>query len=205
MDVHELKRDYPREFQKLYERWYSTACHYNWWADVYEGFVERMQDEFGLEVDPDHIWFTLHQQGAGATFRGRMKFAKLMQLLGHDQTHLPLYLAAEENESWVSFSERSCRHGTMYADVDSPSYWRSWPQGVFKDMPQDAWDDLVNEQFASEDWDVVAGRWAQDCADELYKELDAEYDSMTSEEAYVEHCLANDVVFNEEDIACGTV
>lgn len=203
MDIHELKRDYPREFQRQYERWTNTACYYDWWSGVYEGFVARMREEFQLNVDETRIYFMLHTQGAGATFRGYMMFARLMELTGHDETHLPLYLAVKEEGCLMHVSESS-RYYNVRGTTDNPA-GLSDPQGVFKDMTQDAWTDLVLDQWESEDWDAIATAWASDRAHELYKELDDEYDYMTSKESYIEYCLANDVVFHEEDIACDTV
>lgn len=199
MDVHELKRDSPREFQRQYARWVAPAVEYDWWDLVYDDFVTRMREEYALEVDPKHIQFTLYSQGAGTTFRVDMRFSRLMELTGRDQMHLPLYLASSYAGARVVIREAHNRYGIHAYVVDAPGW--SEPQGVFKDMPQDDWDALVAEQYDNEDWDALAREWALDRARELHRELEVEYDYVTSEEAYTEHCLVNGIDFQEGDVS----
>ena len=73
------------------------------------------------------------------------------------------------------------------------------PSGVFKDLPQEDWDALVEEQLAAEDWEQLILDQCEALASDLHSALVDEYEYLTSEEQFIESCECNDVTFDLEE------
>ena len=196
MNIHELKKHDPVRFQREYQQWAEyDASDYDWWVCVEEDFKERMKS---LRVEVDRIQFSLgYCQSDYATFEGKVFFYRWLENNGYAESHLALYLDAK----------RSCH----YFEVRPVSYHRrgrvnldyitgiTEPQGVFADLPEEDWDALVEDQFASEDWEQLAQDWVDDIEHDLYRELQQEYEYLTSEEQFIEHCEANEITFTTDE------
>jgi hypothetical protein len=191
MDINELRGKHPDLFDREYQKWAAHDMGYDWWDGVYDQLRLECEPK-GVHIDLERTYFQLsYSQGDHAEIGGFIDFAAWMEANGYDKQYQPLYLDAKEyganmtiGRRWVSMD---------YAPGDT------YPQGVFSDLPEDAWDELVEEQYKAEDWENLLDETVKDLNHDLYKRLVEEYEYLTSEESFVEYCIANDVTFDEGD------
>lgn len=191
----ELKERSPSQFEREYWEWVSNSFSYDWWDGVYDCFVADCEP-MGITVDPGRIYFSLsYSQGDYASFEGCIDLGKWMDHQGYSEKYLALRLDAEEFGAYGHI--RGQQNGT-YVDLD---YYpgQTSPTGVFSDLPQEAWDELVEEQFKAEEWDDHMSEQVRSLADDLYRRLQQEYEYLSSEEQFIESCECNDVTFYVDD------
>ena len=192
MNVHELKEKHPDQFDREYQKWYPNALtHYDWWDGVYEMFRNDCEPK-GVHIDLSRTYFSIsYSQGDHAEIGGYIDFAEWMKANGYDKQYLPLYLDAKEYCAFADIARRGV----------SLNYYpgNTRPSGIFSDLPEEAWDELVEEQWKAEDWEKLLDETVKDLNHELYKLLVQEYEYLTSESAFVEDCYANDVEFEVEE------
>lgn len=191
MNATELKAADPDRFDKEYQEWHEHSCHYDWWDGVEEQFKEEC-GPMGIEVDK--IDFSLsYSQGDYATFTGRVHMGKWMKHHGYDLKYHALYLSLQSYGS-----NAVLHHGrsiATYVDLDyQPG--NTYPEGVFSDLPQEAWDELCQEQFEAEEWEQLVLEHVRELESDLYDRIEKEYEYLTSEEQFIEHCECNDVTFD---------
>ena len=191
----ELKERFPSQFEREYWRWVRDGFHYDWWDAEYDCFVADCEP-MGITVDPERIYFSLsYSQGDYASFEGRIDMAKWMDHQGYSEKYLALRLDAEE---FGAYGYIRARQNGTYVDLD---YYpgQTSPTGVFSDLPQEAWDELVEEQIKAEDWEEHMSEQVRSLADDLYRRLQEEYEYLSSEEQFIESCECNDVTFYVDD------
>jgi hypothetical protein len=77
------------------------------------------------------------------------------------------------------------------------------PIGVFEGLDQEAWEELVDQQISDLSIEDEVLAFCEELADKLYRALRDEYEYLTSEEMFIEHCEINEVTFEEsEDEVC---
>lgn len=183
--------------------WYrELSPHNDWWDAVYEDF-ERVCEILGIHLKTTPvrlmgggtrakpcIWFSgFWSQGDGASFEGYLSHAKgatwsirdyapqdttlhgIADRLQAIQRRNFYQLAAE-----VSHRGRYCHEYTMSIDVTRES-----PKGQ---PPTDDAEEIVIEALRD------LARW-------LYRQLEAEYDHLTSDEAIEEGIIVNEYTFTE--------
>lgn len=190
MSLQDMRTKDPKEFQRRYYEWASAGCdHYDWWESTEEFFREDMAP-LGLTVDKIHFSLS-YGQGDYASVDGTLDMHLWMQAAGYGESHLALCLDAKE---YAGYWRVSASHRGMVSVADiryEPGNTR--PSGIFSDLPQDAWDALVLEQYESEDWDKLATEWVRERCEELYRLLRDEYEYLTSEEAFIEWSKDNEI------------
>jgi coenzyme F420-reducing hydrogenase alpha subunit len=72
------------------------------------------------------------------------------------------------------------------------------PSGVFANLDQLAWEELIDEQEREADLATAVVEFCKELAAELYKDLEAEYEHLTSKESFIESCDCNEVLFDIE-------
>lgn len=210
VDIDTLKRDYPSEFQREYETWVQSAFCYEWWDCVYYDFVEDMA-EFGVEVAHERrngrsaghqIYFSLgYCQSDYAAFDANVRmhtWAKAMKL---DEQYPALVVDLEE---YGATARISSSHRNSYSYVASYDYapGNTTPAGIFSGLAPEAWDTLVEEQFAACDIERLMNEWAATQCQNLYKQLQDEYEYLSSEDQFVEWAKSMDEQFEVEDEIC---
>ena len=198
-----LQELYPERFEKEYWLWTEHAYQYKWWDYIYEQFKADCLPK-GVRVD--NISFSgFYSQGDGATFDGQVDMPTYMELQGLHETYPALYLAVVDDGSRIGV--RQNHRGNMeiynyhvYANQTAPS-------GVFENLDQQAWEELIDEQEREVDFDDAVLKFCRGLADELYKDLEAEYEFLTSREQFIDSCTCNEVLFDieikgEEDEIC---
>ena len=199
----ELQTLDPNRFMREYYKWLEHALEYEWWEVIEEDFKETMK-AFGVTVN--RIFFDLgYSQGDHAGFSGRIYIADWMEAVSADHeftyadAYSALFLGARYDGSFIDVDEH--RHGRMafsaYVDAEN-----SPPEGVYQNLDEEAWEELVNDQYADMDVDLTIRRWVEDKADDLYRDLRDEHDHLTSEESFIEACEFNDITFEVRDEIC---
>lgn len=207
VDIDTLKRDYPAEFQREYEKWVQTALYYGWWDFVCDGFVEDMA-EFGVEIAQERrngghqIYFSLgYSQSDYAAFAADVRlhiWAKAMKL---DEQYPALVVDLEE---YGATARIASTHRSSYSYVASYDYspGNTQPAGIFSGLSPEAWDTLVEEQFAACGIEELLDEWAKAQCQNLYKRLQEEYEYLSSEDQFVEWAKGMDEQFEVEDEIC---
>lgn len=192
MNITELKELHPKRFEKKYAEWREHAAHDDWWEYVQDWFKERHAPQ-GVTVNS--IQFSLYGQGAGAAFNGAVSVTKFMEHAGLHEKYLPLYLACRDDGSYCRV--RATRNGylTVYFE-GAPG--DTAPSGVFADLDDTAWAELVSQQFDESELEDAVYEFCRDICQELHTDLEKEYDHITSEEAFIESCEANEITFEIE-------
>jgi hypothetical protein len=161
---------------------------------IKDDFKERCEP-LGIRVD-DIRYCTSYSQGDGAAFSGRVDIPRCMELHNLDEKYLALYLAVKDDGSYVTI-------GLSHRDNMVVNDWNMWanqtaPSGVFSDLPQADWEELVDSQIDAADMEGEVLTWCKDLAADLSKDLRDEYEWRTSEESFLESCECNDITFEVE-------
>jgi len=189
-----------RRFEQEYYKWQEYAADYEWWDYIYDNFKATCE---ACSIRVDDIAFNgFHMQGSGAAFAGRIDLTALMERTGLNVKYPALYIAVKNDGSYfMVYNHRSggLRGGEyeMYANQTAPD-------GVFSFLDQQAWEELVDEQEEEAGLEERALKFARHLADELYTNLESEYDHLTSEASFIESCECNEITFEittEEETA----
>ena len=199
----ELQKLDPKRFERAYWKW--VEHHYWDGDDTIACFIASLDEEGIFSVGPNDVqWSGFYCQGSGASFSARVDLLKYMRDRGYDESHQALYLDMENYGVTCKISASRSNCMPTYADIDyTPG--NCIPDGIYSDLPQEGWDRLLDEQ-----WDEVCttletdvAELAQDKANDLYKDLEADYEYCTSEEQFIEDCEINERLFDiEEDEEC---
>ena len=210
VDIDTLKRDHPSEFQREYEKWVETHFHYEWWDSVYDGFIEDMAG-FGVEIAQERrngrgaghqIYFSLsYSQSDFASFDAHVRmhtWAKAMKL---DEKYPALVVDLEE---YGANARIGTRGRSSYSYIASYDYapGNTTPAGIFSELAPEAWDTLVEEQFVACDIEQLLNEWVIAQCQNLYKQLQEEYEYLSSEDQFVEWAKSMDEQFEVEDEIC---
>lgn len=194
----ELQDVDPNRFQRKYHEWLHYATDHDWWDHIEENFKKTMES-FGVDVH--RIFFDVgYSQSDHAGFTGRIWLSDWMKSVhvDHEFTYADaysaLFLGADVDGSYIDIGEGRNRMSVSIRATPENSY----PSGVFANLEEDAWEELVNDQYTDMDVDLTIRRWVEDKADDLYRDLRDEHDALTSEEAFIESCELNEVTFEVE-------
>ena len=196
MNVNELRATDPKRFEKEYQAWTNYAVGYQWWDCIYDDFREDC-NAAGVRVD-DIEFSGFYSQGDGAAFSGRVYVCEWMEKRGFNVTHPAAYIACKDDGSYVRLEIGS--RNNMRTNFDGPSYL-PYPSGIFTGLDQHTWEDLVNDQLGDLNVEDEVLGYCEAMADKLYKDLRHEYESLTSEEAFIDSCELNEVTFEESEDA----
>ena len=190
----ELQELDPKRFEKEYYKWMEFALDYEWWDYLYTQFKADCLPK-GVRVDA--INFSgVHSQGDGATFSAYVDVPQYMELQKLHETYPALYLAVVDDGSRLGIgpthrSGMQVNNYCMYGNQTAPS-------GVFENLDQQAWEELIDEQEREADLATSVIDFCKGLAAELYKDLEAEYEHLTSKKSFVESCDCNEVLFDIE-------
>lgn len=191
----ELQTHHQKRFQKEYSKWAEYAPDHDWWEYVEEGFKEDVRP-FGVTIGPNDMHFSLgYSQSDYAAFTGRIDIADYMQAKGWDVEYPALYLAVKDCGDYATVSDR---RSSARVNYNGACIGNTYPAGVFKNLEQDAWDELIEEQYYAAGLEDELQSYVDEVCNDLYKRLRDEYEHLTSEESFIEHCECNEVTFEIE-------
>jgi hypothetical protein len=191
----ELQTLNPKRFQKEYSDWTNYALDHHWWEYVYEGFREDVRP-FGVTIGSNDMHFALgYCQSDYAAFTGRIDVADFMQAKGWDFEYPALYLAVKACGDYATVSDR--RSGAR-VNYDDACIGNTYPSGVFKNLEQGAWDELIEEQYYAASLEDELQSYVDEVCKNLYRRLRDEADHLTTEEAFIESCECNEITFEIE-------
>jgi hypothetical protein len=184
-----------RQFDKEYYEWQTYCMDGDDMDFIKDDFTERCS-QIGIRVD--NIGYSIsYSQGDGAHFDGRIDVARYMELSKLDEQYLALYLAVRDDGSFADIS--TTHRGTMQMDE-----WRMFanqtaPSGVFSDLPQRDWEELVDAQADAAGMEDSVLTLCKELAQDLYHSLRDEYEWRISEESFLESCECNEITFEIEE------
>ncbi len=200
LTAQQLKERDPKRFERELYRWQEHCLWDEWYDTVEQNFTDEMAAR-GIQVDK--ISFSgFYSQGSYASFDGKVVVHKWMAAETYDagQTYAEAfparYLAAEQDRSalFVSTSYRGSTHFNFEVNfIDTQ------PAGIFQHLDEDAWRELVVQQDDASNLESNIRWFIESKNNELFKQLQDEYEHLTSEESFLESCEANEVTFNLEN------
>lgn len=183
----------PKRFDRECWEWREHALDYHWWESVEEDFTVYCKAQ-GIRVDG--IQFGLsYSQGDSASFNGRVDLAEFMAHTKMNEEYLALYLAVKDDGSYARVS--SSHRGNRQVDIECYPL-QTAPSGVFSDLPQLAWEALLYEQEQDVNLQDAVQKYIAALCHELYIKLRDDYEYLTSDTSFIEHCECNDVTFTLE-------
>lgn len=184
--------------------WYREGGFHQYWYDaVYEDF-QRIADILGIRLktrtvrlvggrtreDPC-IWFSgFWSQGDGAAWEGSYSYRKSAA------ADLRAYAPKDQNLHRIAETLQAAQRQNFYqlrAEVSHRgSYYHAFTMAVSVTRDNPAAAEVIG------DAEVVVTEALRDLANWLYRQLEQEYDHLTSDEAVDEMLVANGYTFTEE-------
>lgn len=199
LTAQQLKERDPKRFEQEYWKWTEHCL----WDEWYEGIEQNFTDDMAAHgVNVEKISFSgFYSQGSYASFDGKIIVHEWMATETYDdgQTYAEafpaLYLAAEQDRSVVHVST-SYRGSVLFNEdmIDSDT-----PVGIFEHLDVDAWQALVAEQADRANWESNIRGFVDLANRKLFRQLQEEYEYLTSEESFLESCECNEITFNLEN------
>ena len=195
----QLKELDPKRFEQEYWKWTEHCL----WDEWYETIEQNYTDDMAAHgVNVEKISFSgFYSQGSYASFNGKVIVHKWMATETYDdgQTYAEafpaLYLAAKQDRSVATVST-SYRGSVLFNEepIDPGT-----PVGIFEHLDVDGWQALVAEQDERSNWESNIRWFVESKNNELFKQLQDEYEDLTSEESFLGSCEANEITFNLEN------
>lgn len=206
LTARELSLQDPKRFREEYLKWTEYAIDYDWWEWVEEQLKERLSSA-GVTVE--RLEFSVsYSQGDYATFTGRIMVWEWMEATKdgpqndttqtYAEKYPALFLAAQDYGDWASVNTWNRRCGARVT-YDAHLVGNTGPGGVFSGLDNEAWDELVEEQYSASGLEQAMQDYVDDISRQLYRDLRDEYEHLTSEESFIESCECNDVTFEIEE------
>jgi hypothetical protein len=176
--------------QVAYSKWYQGQCQDDDWYDSVFEDVKRTAEILGITIDK--IYFSgFSSQGDGACFEGSYEYKPgwknaFLHEYGKDNATVkePLRIGQSLQELQARYFYRlsaNCKHRGHYHHSGCTSF------NVYRDGE---WADAGIED------ELVP--ILRDYMDYIYKQLNNEYDYLTSEKRFIEQCDEDSILFNED-------
>lgn len=182
----ELQELDPKRFDKEYYKWLEYAADYDWWEWLEDSFKCDMK-EAGINVER----ITFDTYPARAMFDGHVDMRQFMEHLRLDEQYPALYLAVAQDGSYVTVREG--RYGNAF-NLNEQLY-NTGPEGVFAYLDDQAWEELIDEQFSDAELETRVEEFCATACRKLARDLEADYEHITSVESFIESCECNDITF----------
>lgn len=212
-------RELSDKAQQKAREWFCETLDYEWWEHVYD-----MAKQDGVErgFDIEDIRFSgFWSQGDGASWTGSVNIKAFLDYhLKEDHPDFGRYFVLQaliaENNGWVERCTNINRRGFHYVH-DNMMYLESISYSNLEDLDADDEERLQEEGplqraniyqlFKGADIDQLIDSletWileeAQAYARQIYKDLESEYDHLTSDESLVEAAESNNWQFDEDGV-----
>lgn len=194
IDVERLRVDYPKRFEKEWQRWVESWHDPRYISEYPIDDLCAMARELGISVEADEVQWALHySQGDGVGFRAGVHLADWMKAKGHDEEYPALWAVADVANDTISVD---CYNRGFHMHCSAgPSYEYVAPVGIFEGLTEETFSALVSEQYEELDPERLILEDCESLAHEAYKAIRAEYEYQTSAESFVEWALSDDYFF----------
>lgn len=195
----ELKELDPRRFEQEYYDWANNCALWDEWTESIEEMFKQDVAPFGANVQS--IEYDIGGGGPQAIFIGGVALDDFMEECKVEGVPLSelypaLYLAVCEDGSWVRITSNYRRMG-IHLDIREQISITN-PVGIFSGLDPDAWEELLDDQWNACDLESHVRSFIDDKCGDLARDLQAEYEHLTSEEAFLESCECNEITFELE-------
>jgi hypothetical protein len=187
--------------EELLEKYrHFNVEHTDWWDYIYEDFKERMS-HVGVAVD--NIYFSgFWSQGDGACFEGRIDDMQAY-LTKHfpEPDCYPYIKKLIDAGGTIMFNLQHRGHyyheNSITASINADEFWQVMSTPTeFHEQIIKQWDEQLSQEIGEFETDVLTQ--LQGYMRELYRDLEAEYDHLTSDEAVAEAIEANELTTIDE-------
>lgn len=187
-----IKANEDQQQNELIDKYWDINVDHDWWEYTYGEFKLDMLQK-GITVND--IFFTgFYSQGDGACFTGIIDMKVFLKVHNLEQEFMGATFFAGLGELYANIEKhrtsRYCHENAAYVDLQEDTYnnydeedLRYQVYGQMASILNDEWGRLETEVT-----DICRG-YMQD----LYKQLQKEYDALTSKEAIWETIVLNDL------------
>lgn len=201
MNIQELKEKHPERYEREYWDWVRYATDYDW----YESTLDYMKEEGktrGFYID-DINFRGFWSQGDGASWEGVVylrDYAVANGLEAEPAWYLLIELAAD---GWIDDAARvycSGRDNLLMRVGDFQTHYdrdSEVQKGALAGANVQELVDALGGDSIVDDALLEIKESAEDFAGDIYRALRDEYEHLTSEESFDEHCECNEVTFDE--------
>lgn len=160
---------------------YEHLMDHDWWECVYDDWIEKLA-ELGIETEAKQMFYSGYgPPGDGACFTGRIDVPKFM--LAHElvKDNLIIYVEAVEG----SITAKLVRTRSNYSHYGTTTL--------------DIYDNDGNEDITNEDMRAFEEAVKELCHDYMktfYRDLEKEYEALTTDESFADVCGANEYLFD---------
>ena len=159
-----------------------------------------MTDMAAIGISVSRINFSLsYSQGDYASFEGSIAIDEWMEHKGYAETYPALYLAVKDYGEFAGVSDRTNRRRWPRVSFDGNVVGNTNPEGIFAGLEQEAWDELVEDQYRSAGLEDEMQSEVEALCRKLYSDLRDEYEHLTSEQSFIESCECNEITFETEE------
>ena len=202
----------PRRFDREYSKWVEWQWEDEWYiTDAQERFTEMYKPK-GIDIARLHYRIAFGQ-GDYASFSGRVYLSEWMRAVQtcpdgptYAERYPALFLACDGDGTYINITGEDDRRGWR---CDWHEGWTSvGPSGIFANLPDEDWDELVQEQAGEADLEDEIVKYCRSIGSDIYRELSDSYLHATSKEEFLDSCEANNVTFeieieeNEHAVCC---
>lgn len=205
----ELKQIDRRRFDAEYSKWSEWQWEDDWIIEDTQARYTELYKPKGIDIETLHYRISF-SQGDFASFTGRVFLAEWMESVNvapngptYAERYPALHIACREDGSYMDVKGEDDRRGWR-ADYQE-NWYNTPPSGIFANMPEEDWEELVNEQAGEADLETEILKYCRSIGNDIYRDLSDYYLESTSEEAFIESCEANEVTFEveiEDEICC---
>lgn len=185
--------DIPSE---VMERYRDINVDHDWWDYTYDYWKSRLER---MGVDVDEINFSgFWCQGDGASFTGSINsraLKRFMRIHGMRERYRAIYTVLDHLDGWVNIYHTGHRYYHSYtvateSRLDEPT----WIDYDTEDLREALVLELYNEAMLHwTDFDDEVENILRGYMDTIYRDLEKEYDHLTSDEAVAEAIEANEL------------
>lgn len=198
----ELHEADPKRFEEEHWKWTEHMPDYEWYDYLLNDFKEQGKAK-GFDIED--IRFTgFWSQGDGASWTGDVDIVKYIEANNLQADPQWFGLGELVKGEWVA------RYVGVYTRDPRNSHYNTMRSEWYRDTQYDEssvfdagplMGALVSKVADSVDWELCEEHMLEDAksfADDMYKALREEYEYLTSEESFIEHCECNEVMFEVE-------
>jgi hypothetical protein len=188
----DLLMDFTDEQRELIDKYRDINTDHNWWDSTFDYWTEQLMEK-GIDAD-DFAFSGFWSQGDGASFCGRINVAQFLKAHNLEQEYPAALFFAVGDE----ISGKLTRRGSHYSHentVELTLYDDLLNSYDDDDLRCDVYESMANEYYGSElkSLEEAVISICRGYMRDIYRELEQEYEYLTSDSAVWETIEANEL------------